>query len=135
MACIGILLGDANGVVEDRLVIDDMVGSEHQHQRIISVAGGLKGRQGDGRGGVAPDRLENNVVRQLVELTQLFGHQKAVFFVTDDHRFIDFKARESGDGFLQHRVLPKQAEELFWIKLAGHRPETTAGTTSHNYRK
>ena len=135
MAFIGILLGDADGVVEDRLVIDDMVGSEHQHQRIISLAGGLKGRQGDGRGGVAPDRLENNVVRQLVELTQLFGHQKAVFFVTDDHRFIDFKARESGDGFLQHRVLPKQAEELFWIKLAGHRPETTAGTTSHNYRK
>ncbi len=91
MAFIGILLGSANGVVEDRLVIDDMVGGEHQHQRIISVAGGLEGCQGDGRGGVAPDRLKNNVVRQLVELTQLFGHQKAMFFVTDDHRFIDFR--------------------------------------------
>ncbi|CAH1468212.1 Uncharacterised protein [Klebsiella quasipneumoniae] len=75
MAFIGILLGDADGVVEDRLVIDDMVGGENQHQRVVTVAGGLKGRQGDGRGGVAPDRLKNNVVRQLVELAQLFGHR------------------------------------------------------------
>lgn len=57
MAFIGILLGDADGVVEDRLVIDDMVGGEDQHQRVVAVAGGLKSRQGDGRGGVAPDRL------------------------------------------------------------------------------
>ncbi len=35
MAFIGILLGDADGVVEDRLVIDDMVGGEDQHQRVI----------------------------------------------------------------------------------------------------
>lgn len=53
MAFIGILLGDADGVVEDRLVIDDMVGGEDQHQRVVAVAGGLEGRQGDGRGGVA----------------------------------------------------------------------------------
>ncbi|STS91922.1 Uncharacterised protein [Klebsiella variicola] len=47
MAFIGILLGDADGVVEDRLVIDDMVGGEDQHQRVVAVAGGLEGRQGD----------------------------------------------------------------------------------------
>lgn len=41
-----------------------------------------------------------------------------MLFVTDDHRFMDFKTRESGDGFLQHGVLPEQAEELFRIKLA-----------------
>ncbi|SLU07013.1 Uncharacterised protein [Klebsiella quasipneumoniae] len=121
--------------MEDRLVIDDMVGGENQHQRVVTVTGGLKGRQSNGRGGVAPDRLKNNVVGQLVELAQLFGHQEAVLFVTDDHRFMDFKARESGDGFLQHGVLPVQPEELFRVKLARHRPETTAGTTSHNYRK
>ncbi|STV17009.1 Uncharacterised protein [Klebsiella pneumoniae] len=57
MASIGILLGDTDGVVEDRLVIDDMVGGEDQHQRVLTVTGGLKSRQGDGRGGVAPDRL------------------------------------------------------------------------------
>ena len=135
MAFIGILLGDADGVVEDRLVIDDMVGGEDQHQRVVAVAGGLEGRESNGRGGVAPDRLKNNVVRQLVELAQLFGHQEAVLFVTDDHRFMDFKARESGDGFLQHGVLPEQAEELFRVKLARHRPETTAGTASHYHRK
>ena len=93
MTFISILLGDADGVMEDRLVIDDMVGGEDQHQGVVAVMGGLEGRQGDGRGGVAPDRLENNVIRQLVELAELFGHQEAVLFVTDDHRFMDFKAR------------------------------------------
>ena len=58
--------------MEDRLVIDDMVGGEDQHQRVVAVTGGPEGRQGDGRGGVAPDRLKNNVIRQLVELAQLF---------------------------------------------------------------
>ncbi len=37
MAFIGILLGDADGVVENRLVIDDMVGGEDQHQRVLAV--------------------------------------------------------------------------------------------------
>ncbi|CAM7222662.1 hypothetical protein ESCOMM047M_23040 [Escherichia coli] len=118
MAFIGILLGDADGVVEGRLIVDDMVGGEDQHQRVVTVAGGLKGRQGDGRRGVAPDRLKYNVIRQLIELAQLFSHQEAMLFVTDDHRFMDFKARESGDGFLQHGVLPVQPEELFRVKLA-----------------
>lgn len=45
MASIGILLGDTDGVVEDRLVIDDMVGGEDQHQRVLTVTGGLKSRQ------------------------------------------------------------------------------------------
>ncbi len=54
MAFIGILLGDADGVVEDRLVIDDMVGGEDQHQRVVAVAGSLEGRESNGRGGVAP---------------------------------------------------------------------------------
>ncbi|CAM7218459.1 hypothetical protein ESCOMA182M1_22515 [Escherichia coli] len=135
MAFIGILLGDADGVVEDRLVIDDMVGGEDQHQRVVTVAGGLKGRQGDGRRGVAPDRLKYNVIRQLIELAQLFSHQEAMLFVTDDHRFMDFKARESGNSFLQHGVLPEQPEELFRVKLARHRPETTACTASHYHRK
>ncbi len=135
MAFIGILLGDADGVVEGRLIVDDMVGGEDQHQRVVTVAGGLKGRQGDGRRGVAPDRLKYNVIRQLIELAQLFSHQETMLFVTDDHRFMDFKARESGNGFLQHGVLPEQTEELFRVKLARHRPETTAGTASHNYRK
>ena len=68
MTFISILLGDPDGVVEGRLVIDDMVSGENQHQRVVAVAGGLKGCQGDGRGGVAPDRLKNNIIRQLIEL-------------------------------------------------------------------
>ena len=52
--------------MEGRLVIDDVVGGENQHQRVVTVAGGLKGRQGDGRRGVAPDWLKYNVIRQLI---------------------------------------------------------------------
>ncbi len=66
MTFISILLGDPDSVVEGRLVIDDVVGGENQHQRVVTVAGGLKGRQGDGRCGVAPDWLKYNVIRQLI---------------------------------------------------------------------
>ena len=135
MACIGILFGNTDSIVENRLVIDNMVSRQHQHQRVVTISHSLKSRERDGRGGIATDGLKDDVIRQFVQLAQLFCHQEAMLFVTDNHRLMNFKARESGDGFLQHGIPPVQTKELFRVKLAGHRPETTAGTTSHYHRK
>ena len=69
MVSMRILLSNADGVVEDLLIIDNVVRCQDKHQRVIAILRGLQRREGDGRGGVAAHRLKNDILRQLVELS------------------------------------------------------------------
>lgn len=135
MVSLRILLRDANGVVEDLVIIDDMVRCQDKHQRVIAILRGLQRRKGDGRCRVAANRLEDDIFRQFTELSQLFSHQEAVLFIADNHRLMGIQTGEARDGFLQHGVLPVQSEKLFWIEFTGHRPQAATGATRHNHRK
>ncbi|SWI85627.1 Uncharacterised protein [Klebsiella pneumoniae] len=61
MVSLRILLRDANGVVEDLLIIDDVVRCQDKHQRVIAILRGLQRREGDGRCRVAAHRLEDDI--------------------------------------------------------------------------
>ena len=61
-------------------------------------------------------QLSKSALDYMLQRPQVTKSYKDKKFM--DHLFMDFKTRESGDGFLQHGVLPEQAEELFRIKLA-----------------
>ncbi len=61
MVSLRILLRDANGVVEDLLIIDDMVRCRDKHQRVIAILRGLQRREGDGRSRVAAHRLKDDI--------------------------------------------------------------------------
>lgn len=135
VAGLRILLRHADGVVENRLIINDMVSRQHQHQRVIAILRGLQCRERDSRGGIAAYRLKDDIFRQLIELSQLLGYQKTMLFVADDHGLMDIQPGEARDGFLQHGILSVQPEKLFGIELTGHRPQTATRTTSHNHRK
>ena len=64
-------------------IADQVIRRQHQQQRVVAVGGGLQRRQRDGRGGVAPHRLQQNRIRFNSDLAHLLSHDEAVAFVAD----------------------------------------------------
>ncbi|MBV9280318.1 MAG: MFS transporter, partial [Chloroflexi bacterium] len=60
----GQVVGKVERLVERLGFEDDMVGGEDGEDRVAVLPGDAEGRQGDGRGGVAPDRLADDVLRR-----------------------------------------------------------------------
>ncbi len=79
-----------------------MVGGEHQHQRILVrvMTGDGQRSESDSRRGVTARRFENDVLGQLMQLTQLLRDDKAVLFVTNHHRAFALDAVQTADGGL-----------------------------------
>ncbi|CNT72137.1 Uncharacterised protein [Salmonella enterica subsp. enterica serovar Bovismorbificans] len=113
-----------------------MIRRQYQHQRIAvrMLARRCQRRQRNRRRGIAPGGLKNNVLRQLIELAELFGNDKTVLFVADNHRAFALHAVQTANGGLQHGEIAFQAQKLFWIKHARKRPQSATGATGHHNR-
>ena len=90
--------------------------------------------QRDRRCGVTSRRFKDDVFRQLVELAQLLGNDKAVLFITDNNRTFTLHPVQTADGGLQHSQIAFQAKKLFWIQDTGQWPQAAAGASGHHYR-
>lgn len=88
--------------MEGRHVLDQMIGGQHQQQRIARLLDRLQRRQGDGRRSVAADRLEQDGRPFHAQLAQLLGGEEAVLLVADQPRQADREAVQALDGRLQH---------------------------------
>ncbi|CCJ92010.1 hypothetical protein BN132_3938 [Cronobacter turicensis 564] len=88
LAALGERHRGAYGIAKRVFVLNDMVSRQYQHQRIglRAVAFCRQRRQRDSRRGVTSGWLQNDVFGQLVKLAQLLGDDKAMLFVTDNHR-------------------------------------------------
>ncbi len=128
--------GAAHRVAEGLFIGDRMIRRQYQHQRIAvrMLARRCQRRQRNRRRGIAPGGLKNNVLRQLIELAELFGNDKAVLFVADNHRAFALHAVQTANGGLQHGEIAFQAQKLFWIKHARKRPQSATGATGHHNR-
>ena len=70
-------------------IADDVVGSEHQQQRVIARGHGLEGGNGHGRCGVAAHGLQQDRRGIHADLAHLLGHDEAVVFVADQQRRLE----------------------------------------------
>ncbi len=61
--------GLLHGLNKIGLILNDMIGGQHQQQRIITLCGGMQGRQCNGWCRIAPGRFENNAAMRKMTLT------------------------------------------------------------------
>ena len=115
-------------------VLKDMVGREHGDDRLRIALCRPGGRGADGRGAVAPVRLEQNH-RLGADLPQLLGDAKAIVEIGDDHRRIENSGVvNQTDNRLKGRTLPDQGNELLRQALPRFGPHAGAGPAAHDHR-
>ncbi len=104
-----------------------MVGRGDQHEGVGVVALEPDGGAGDGRGGVAGDRLDEEAGKAGADLARLVLDDEAVLFGPDDQRGAEARpAAEPRQRVLEQRAAAGQAEELLGETDARGRPEPRA---------
>ena len=127
-------LRGAAGGDETGRVLDHVVGREHQEHRVLVAPLRERRSRGDGRAGIAPHRLEQDVGLG-VDLGQLLGDQETILAVGDDDR----PREQAGLGHAQHGVLKgrawtEQLQELLRPALARAWPKPRARSAAHDQR-
>ena len=79
-----------------------------------------------GGGRIATLALEDNGPGSDRQLAQLLGDQEAMLFVADHQGRGCLQPVGAGQGFLQHRQLAGQRQELLRVGLPGDRPQAAA---------
>jgi len=109
-------------------ISDDVICRHNQKQRIfvliITTDLRIQRRQGRCRRRISALRFEYDVSLHAYR-PQLFGHEKAVCFVTDYYRppLDDVCGSRSQCRFLEHRSFAHERQELFRVHRARGRPE------------
>ena len=115
-------------------VLEHMIGGEHRDDR-LGVAHRRPGRgSADGRGAVAPLRLEQD--RRLgPDLLQLFGDAEAIVEIGDDDgRLEDRPIGDEVDDRLEGRPVADQRNELLGQAFARFRPDARPRAAAHDHR-
>ncbi len=119
---------------ERRGVAHDMVGGQHEHERLRRLRGDMRGRGRHRRPGIAARRLEQDL-RLDADLLKLLAHQEAIVAVGDHHRAAENgRVGDAGDRFLQRRLRAQQLEELLRQAVARSRPQARAGAAAQDHR-
>ena len=113
---------------------NDVVGREHQHERIAVALGREHGGDRDRGAGIAAHRLQHDVGLDAA-LAQLLGHDEAEIGTGDDDR-----AREqvgvgnAREHLLERRSLADQGDELLRHAFARDRPQPRSRAAAHDHR-
>ena len=75
--------GALDGLAEGGVVLDHVIGRQHQHDGFRVDRLQVVGRRGHRRGGVAADRFEQDAERRDADLAHLLGHHEAVIVAAD----------------------------------------------------
>jgi hypothetical protein len=107
--------------VERRVRLNDVVGGQHQEQRVLACLLDGQGRQGNSRRRVARLGLEQNVGRNS-QILEDAGREETVMLVAD-HQWLS----RSGQARRACHRLPEQSprrelDELLGVELARQRP-------------
>ena len=114
--------------------LNDVVGGQHRDDG-LGIAHRRPGRAGaDGRGAVAPFRLEQD--RRLgADLLQLLGDAEAIVEIGDDDRRVeDRPVADELDDRLEGRPVADQRNELLGQALPQFRPDAGARAAAHDHR-
>ena len=124
----------AAGGDERRGVAHDMVGGQHEHERLRRLRGDVRGR-GRHRGpGIAARRLEQDFGGNA-DFLELLAHQEAIIAVGDHYRAAEYgRIGDAGDRLLQRRLRAQELEELLRQAVARSRPQARAGAAAQDHR-
>ena len=113
------------------LVVDDMVGRQHRHDRSRRTRPDHRRAQCDCGAGVATHGLANDIF--FGQLRQLPPDFRRLNGVGDDENVGQRHQRSHPiHGLLQKGTLPQEADQLLGCLLTTHGPEPLASPTSHN---
>ena len=125
--------GAFDGVGKGREIADRVVGRHDQHQRIGFRLGQRQGGDAGGGGRVAADRLEQERARNGRDLAQLLGDDEPMLFIGDQQgRGEALPVGHPANRLLQQAVAAEEAQQLFRVKRARHRPEPCTRAAGQN---
>lgn len=104
-ACLGMDLSNLHRSSESIFVMNMVVGSQHQQNRVGAIGGRFQRGQGDGWRSVASQRLENDATAAHLRHTQLLGDDEAVVFVADHYCRRVLQTLEPSQRALKHGSL------------------------------
>jgi hypothetical protein len=107
------------------MVAHHVIRRQHQQQGVR--VDNLIGRGGDGGGGVARGRFQQDRARRDAFFAQLLGDHEPVRLVTDDCGRREAVGRHNAAHRFDDQALGRdQGQELLGILRPGHRPESCA---------
>ncbi len=122
------------GITELVGLADDVVGREHQHQRLTITLGGEQGRDRNCGTRIAAHRLQHDISIDAA-FAQLLGDDEAEVAMGDDDRSPEqLRIRDAREHLLKRRALSDQGDELLWPALARNRPQPRSGAAAHDHR-
>ena len=122
-----------DGAGKRRGIADRVVGGHDQHERVGFRFGQCQGSDAGGGGRVAADRLKQERTRNGRNLAQLLGNDKPMLFIGDQQgRGEALPLGHPANRLLQQAVAAEQAQQLFRVKRARHRPEPCARAAGQN---
>ncbi|MNP05291.1 hypothetical protein D3C76_972380 [compost metagenome] len=111
------------------LVVDHVVGRQHQHQLVTAFIDQHHRGQRHGRRGVAAERLHQDALDFELTVAQLLVDDETVVLVADHDRCVHAFEHQALEGLLEQGVFAGQGEELLRELLTRKRPETRTATT------
>jgi len=112
---------------EGGFVADQMVGRHHEQKRLRVALQREAGGKGNGRGSVAPLRLEDDGLGRAAALAQLLSDDEAVLLVGHQQgRAVPRPVHDPADRRLKHGAGIDQRQQLLRIQGAGQRPQPRA---------
>jgi hypothetical protein len=113
---------------------DDMVGRQHQQQRVAACRHRLQRRGGDRRRGVASDRLQQDRGFDTSSTRSCSAARKRWLSLATTIGGNEASGAIRFPGCLQHGVVADERQELLGIHLARQWPQSGAGTARQQYR-
>ncbi|MNO61273.1 hypothetical protein D3C76_519170 [compost metagenome] len=133
LATLGCHGGQGQGALQGFLVVDDVVGGQHQHQLVTAFADQFHGGDGHGRCGIAAEGFHQNALGLQLQVGQLLVDDEAVVLVADHDGRVHPIEYQAGEGLLEQGVFAGQGQELLGELLARQRPQTRTATTGEDY--
>lgn len=128
----GAVGGGKAGRDEGHRVLDEVVGGDHQCDRVGASARRQAGRDRHGGGRVAPHGFENDLGLQTDRL-QLLGSDEAHLARGHDQRLGEGRVVEALGRDLEVRQVVQQGDELLGHAFARSRPQARARSATHDH--
>src|SRR5471032_510629 len=116
--------GQGQGALQGFLVVNHVVGRQHQHQLVAAFVDQHHRRQGHGRRSVATERLHQDALAFELTRAQLLVDDETVVLVADHDRGVHAFEHQTLQGLLEQGVLAGQGQELLRELFTRKRPKT-----------
>ena len=122
-------------LIPERVPIgDQVIGWQGQHQALRILGNDAERSNGQGRGRVSANWLEDDVARDDPDLLQLLCDQEAMLVVREDRRRTGVRQPDRAkDRGLQQAVIAMELQELLRKRLTRQRPQTCTGTAGQDH--